>query len=177
MESRERVVQFEQVVTPHLTRAFNLARLLVGNSADAEDLVQEASLRAFRALDQYHGGDSKSWVLVIVRNLCYSFLSKNRRVGETVEFAEEEHSSPAETPESAALQVSSSAEVRRAIAALPPEYKETLVLRELEELSYREIAEITGVPVGTVMSRLSRARQQLKQELQRRSGKGHEHAV
>ena len=79
MESRERVAQFDQVVTPHLTRAYNLARLLVGNVADAEDLVQEASLRAFRALDGFHGGDAKTWLLVIVRNVCYSFLGSQRR--------------------------------------------------------------------------------------------------
>jgi RNA polymerase sigma factor (sigma-70 family) len=174
MESRERVAQFDRIVTPHLTRAYNLARLLVGNATDAEDLVQDASLRAFRALDGFHGGDAKTWLLVIVRNVCYSFLGSRRRDQNVVEFAEEEHSStiaPA-TPEAAVLRGADSASVRSAIEALPPEYRETLVLREMEELSYRQIAEITGVAIGTVMSRLSRARQLLRQALQRQAGKG-----
>jgi RNA polymerase sigma-70 factor (ECF subfamily) len=172
MESRERVAQFELVVTPHLTRAYNLARLLVGNAADAEDLVQEASLRAFRALDNFHGGDAKTWLLVIVRNVCYTFLGRNRST-ESVEFEEEQHSEAvaAATPERDILRNADAAEVRSAIEELPAEFREALVLREMEELSYRQIAEITGAPVGTVMSRLSRARQQLRDRLQK-SGRG-----
>jgi RNA polymerase sigma-70 factor (ECF subfamily) len=174
MESRERVAQFDRIVTPHLTRAYNLARLLVGNAADAEDLVQDASLRAFRALDGYHGGDAKTWLLVIVRNVCYSFLGGKRRDENVVEFEEEQHSATkvAETAESAVLKNADSATIRRAIEELPPEFREALVLREMEELSYRQIAEITGVAMGTVMSRLSRARQFLRQKLQRQAGKG-----
>ena len=171
MESHERVREFDRVVAPHLARAYNLARLLVGNSADAEDLVQEASLRAFRALDQYHGGDSKSWLLVIVRNVCFSFLSR-KRTAEVIEFAEEQHSSDVTTPESSALQNANAADVRRAIEDLPTEYRETLMLREMEELSYKEIADLTGVAIGTVMSRLARARQQLRQRLQKQAKKG-----
>ena len=174
MESRERVAQFDLLVTPHLPRAYNLARLLVGNRADAEDLVQEASLRAFRALDNFHGGDSKTWLLVIVRNLCYSFLGSHRRPETEVEFEEEQHTNldAAVTPESDALASADAATVRQAIEELPPEFRETLMLREMEELSYRQIAEITGVPVGTVMSRLARARKQLRERLQRGAGKG-----
>jgi RNA polymerase sigma factor (sigma-70 family) len=172
MESHERVREFDRVVAPHLACAYNLARLLVGNSADAEDLVQEASLRAFRALDSYHGGQSKSWLLVIVRNVCYSFLARKRGANELVEFAEEDHSTNAATPESSALQNANAADVRRAIEELPAEFRETLMLREMEELSYKEIADITGVAIGTVMSRLARARQQLRQRLQKQSGKG-----
>jgi RNA polymerase sigma-70 factor, ECF subfamily len=172
MESRERVAQFELVVTPHLTRAYNLARLLVGNAADAEDLVQEASLRAFRALDHFHGGNAKTWLLVIVRNVCYTFLGRNRSA-ESVEFEEEQHSDAvaAATPERDILRSADAAAVRRAIEELPAEFREALVLREMEEMSYRQIAEITGTPVGTVMSRLSRARQQLRERLQK-SGRG-----
>jgi RNA polymerase sigma-70 factor (ECF subfamily) len=170
MESRERLEQFERVVTPHLSRAYNLARLLVGNTADAEDLVQEASLRAFRALEGYHGGDTRTWLLVIVRNACYSFLGRQRGTESVVEFTEEEHSPDAATPETAALRTANAGEVRTAIEQLPAEFRECLVLREIEDMSYREIAEITGVPVGTVMSRLSRARQQLRARLQKRSG-------
>jgi RNA polymerase sigma factor (sigma-70 family) len=174
MESGERVAQFDAVVTPHLARAYSLARLLVGNPADAEDLVQEASLRAFRALDGFHGGDSKTWLLVIVRNLCYTFLTGRKRVETQVEFQEEQHSegTATVTPERSALQSSDAASVRKAIEELPPEFREALVLREMEEMSYKQIAEITGVPVGTVMSRLARARQQLRHRLQPQAGRG-----
>ncbi|ABF43688.1 sigma-24, ECF subfamily [Candidatus Koribacter versatilis Ellin345] len=172
MESHERVREFDRVVTPHLARAYNLAHLIVGNSADAEDLVQEASLRAFRGLDGYHGGDARTWLLVIVRNVCYSFLSRTRNVQEVVEFEEEQHSGESATPEASVLQTADAADVRRAIEELPTEFREALVLREMEELSYKQIAEITGAPVGTVMSRLSRARQQLRQRLQKQAGKG-----
>ena len=172
MDSQERVRQFDRVIAPHLSRAYNLARLLVGNTADAEDLVQESSLRAFRSLEGFHGGDSKTWLLVIVRNVCYSFLARNRRSEKDVEFAEEEHPQVGATPESEALATVNTAVVRKAIEELPAEFRETIVLREMEELSYREIAEITGVPVGTVMSRLSRARQHLRVRLQAQSGKG-----
>jgi RNA polymerase sigma-70 factor (ECF subfamily) len=172
MESRERVAQFDLIITPHLTRAYNLARLLLGHSADAEDVVQDAAMRAFRALDSFHGGDSKTWLLVIVRNLCYTHLSRNRKLDATVEFEEEQHSSSTASPEASALQSSSAEEMRQAIATLPAEFRETLVLREMEELSYREIAEITGAPVGTVMSRLSRARQLLRRSLQKQAERG-----
>ena len=177
MDSHERVREFDRVVAPHLARAYNLARLLLGNSADAEDLVQEASLRAFRALDSYRGGESKTWLLVIVRNLCYSFLAGKRGAHEVIEFAEEEHSTDEATPESMTLRSADAADVRRAIEELPTEFRETLVLREMEELSYKEIADVTGVALGTVMSRLARARQQLRQRLQKQSGRGAEHAL
>lgn len=174
MESRERVAQFDAVVAPHLGRAYNLARLLVRNAADAEDLVQEASLRAFRALEGFHGGDSKTWLLVIVRNVCYTFLASRKRVEAQVEFQEEQHSesSSAVTPEASVLQSHDAASVRKAIEELPAEFREALVLREMEGMSYKEIAEITGAPVGTVMSRLARARQQLRQRLQQQAGRG-----
>ncbi len=172
MEPRERIRQFDTLIAPHLARAYNLARLLLGNPADAEDLVQEASLRAFRALDSFHGGDSKTWLLVIVRNACYSFLARNRRAENNVAFEEEQHSSDAATPESQTLQLATADEVKKAIEELPSEFRETLVLREMEELSYRQIAEITGAPVGTVMSRLARARQHLRRRLTSQAGKG-----
>ena len=172
MESHERVREFDRLVTPHLARAYNLARLIVGNAADAEDLVQEASLRAFRALEGFHGGDSRTWLLVIVRNVCYSFLARTRSVQESVEFEEEQHSTESPTPEASVLGNASAEEVRRAIEELPREFREALVLREMEELSYKQIAEITGAPVGTVMSRLSRARRLLRQQLQKQAGKG-----
>lgn len=178
MEGRERLAQFDLLVTPHLSRAYNLARLLVGDSSDAEDLVQEASLRAFRALDGFQGGDSKTWLLVIVRNLCYSFLARRRGSENMVAFEEEQHSEglPTATPEARLLQTTNAEELRRVIQDLPAEFRETLVLRELEELSYREIAEITGVPVGTVMSRLARARQQLRRRLGGKE-RGADHAM
>jgi RNA polymerase sigma-70 factor (ECF subfamily) len=178
MEARERLAQFELLVTPHLSRAYNLARLLVGDSSDAEDLVQEAGLRAFRALDGFQGGDSKTWLLVIVRNLCYSFLARRRGSENVIAFEEEQHSDvhASATPEATLLQNTNAEDLRRAIQELPTEFRETLVLREMEELSYRELAEITGVPVGTVMSRLARARQQLRRRLAGRE-RGADHAM
>jgi RNA polymerase sigma factor (sigma-70 family) len=174
MESRERAAQFDAAIAPHLGRAYNLARLLVGNAADAEDLVQEASLRAFRALDGFRGGDSKAWLLVIVRNVCYTFLASKKRVVSQVEFQEEQHSEAASvaTPEASVLQRSDAASVRRAIENLLPEFREALVLREIEGMSYKQIAEITGTPIGTVMSRLARARGQLRQRLHQQAGRG-----
>ncbi len=174
MEARDRLAQFEVLVTPHLSRAYNLARLLVGNSADAEDLVQEAVLRAFRALDGFHGGDNKTWLLVIVRNACYSFLGRKRGTDNVVEFEEEQHSSatPSATPEAVVLLTADAADLRRAIQELPPEFRETLMLREMEELSYRQIAEVTGVPIGTVMSRLARARHLLRTRLRQPARRG-----
>lgn len=172
MENQERVREFDRVVAPHLARAYNLARLIVGNASDAEDLVQESSLRAFRALDGYHGGDSRTWLLVIVRNVCYSFLARTRKAQETVEFEEEQHPAETASPEASALENANAAEVRRAIEELPTEFREALVLREMEELSYKQIAEIAGVPIGTVMSRLARARQQLRHRLRKQAGTG-----
>jgi RNA polymerase sigma factor (sigma-70 family) len=158
--------RFKSVVLPHLDAAYNLAHWLTGNRTDAEDVVQEASLRAFRAINTFAGGSARAWVLSIVRNTAYSWLHKNRPTAiitvedlEAVEIAGARPSDPdADTPESALIAQTEAEYLRAAIAALPTPFRETLVLREIEGLDYGEIAEATGVPIGTVMSRLARAR-------------------
>jgi RNA polymerase sigma-70 factor, ECF subfamily len=162
---------FEQVVLPHLNAAYNLAHWLVGDATLAEDVVQDAALRALSYFGSYRGGDGRAWLLRIVRNAAYGALAARRRSGT----ASLDDAGLTGDGESTAMQVADSADdpeatlVRRegfarldqALAALPAELRECLVLRELEELSYKEVAHITGVPIGTVMSRLWRARQAL----------------
>ena len=158
---------FEEVVLPHLDAAYNLARWLVRNPQDAEDMVQEAYLRAFRFFGAYQGGDARSWVLKIVRNTSYSFLEKNRPAELAEEFDEEVHKAVVEQPgaEAALLQSADSRMLREALDELPVNFREVIVLRELEGMSYKEIAEVKGVPIGTVMSSLARARTQLRERL------------
>jgi len=158
---------FEQAVLPHLDAAYNLARWLTRNEQDAEDVAQEAYLRAFRFFPGFRGGDARAWLLKIVRNTCYTWLHANRPLQDAAEFDENffPPDSRAPNPEEVALQNGSTALLRRALGALPPNSREVLILRELEGMSYREIAEITGMPVGTVMSSLSRARGRLRQAL------------
>jgi RNA polymerase sigma factor (sigma-70 family) len=151
---------FAAVVMPHLDDAFALARWLSGNSADAEDIVQEACLRALRGLDRYAGGNARAWLLAITRNTTFTWLARSRP--KTLVITEDiEALAPADgaaTPEDALIAKAGAAAIELAIAALPPPFKETLVLRDINGLSYRDIAEITGAPLGTVMSRLARAR-------------------
>jgi RNA polymerase sigma-70 factor (ECF subfamily) len=158
---------FEQAVLPHLDAAYNLARWLTRNEQDAEDVVQEAYLRAFRFFAGFHGGDARAWLLKIVRNTCYTWLHANRPLQDATKFDENlfPPDSRALNPEEVVLQNDSGTLVRKALGKLAPNYREVLVLRELEGMSYREIADITGMPVGTVMSSLSRARGRLRQAL------------
>jgi RNA polymerase sigma-70 factor, ECF subfamily len=158
---------FEEVVLPHLDAAYNLARWLVRKPQDAEDIVQEAYLRAFKFFGGYQGGDARSWVLKIVRNTSYSFLEKNRPAELAEEFDEEVHTAVVEQPgaEAALLQSADSRMLREALDELPVNFREVIVLRELEGMSYKEIAEVKGVPMGTVMSSLARARTQLREQL------------
>ena len=155
---------FENTILPHLDAAYNLARWLVRNGTDAEDLVQEACLRAWKSFAGFRGGDSRSWLLTIVRNTCFTWLRENRRQNLAVEFNEDLHSEDVEVPEAERLlaQRSSRETLEKALQELPAEFREAIVLRELEGLSYKEISEITNVPVGTVMSRLARARARLQ---------------
>lgn len=154
-------VRFEQLMLPHVDAAFNLARWLLRGRADADDVAQEALLRACRFFRGFRGGDARSWVLQIVRNTCYSWLEKNRPMELSVEFDEESHRQNCATPERLAIAGDDRERLRRAIEGLPPRYREVLILRELEGCSYKEIAAITSIPIGTVMSSLSRARRQL----------------
>ena len=160
-------VRFEQLVLPHLDSAANLARWLLRNPADAEDVTQEAMLRAYRFFDRFRGGDARAWLLQIVRNSCYSWLQKNRASELMTEFDEELHQRPVPTPETMATQADDRRRLMLALESLPTRSREVLVLRELEGCSYKEIAEITGIPIGTVMSTLSRARQYLQRTVSR----------
>src|SRR5215510_1424702 len=157
--------RFEQLVLPHLEAAFNLARWLLRSREDAEDVVQEAMLRAFRFFRGFHGGDARAWLLQIVRNSCYSWLEKHRAAELSVEFEEELHPDSSGSPESLAIASDNRERLARAIEDLPPRFREVLVLRELEGCSYKEIATVTSIPIGTVMSALARARQRLQRAL------------
>ena len=158
---------FEQEILPHLDAAYNLARWLTHNEQDAQDVVQEAFLRAFRFFGTFRGGNARAWILRIVRNTCYNWLQENKRLQYATEFDENlfgpDPRTP--TPEEALLQNASDKMLRRALEGLPLKFREVLILRELEGMSYKEIAEVTGMPTGTVMSRLSRARDGLRQSL------------
>ena len=149
---------------PHLDAAYNLARFLMRNDHDAEDAVQEAALRAFRFFADFRGDNSKAWFLQIVRNTSFTLLKKNRPAEMNVEFDEQIHGdeSPAMDPGVSLDRAQDRQTVRTAIEQLPPEFREAIVLRELEGASYKEIADVAGVPIGTVMSRLARARHQLQ---------------
>jgi RNA polymerase sigma-70 factor (ECF subfamily) len=162
VEDRER---FEQLVLPHVDAAFNLARWLLRGRADAEDVAQEALLRACRFFGGFNGGDARAWLLQIVRNTCYTWLEKNRPMELSTEFDEELHQQTSATPETLAIVADDRKRLTLALETLPPRFREVLVLRELEGCSYKEIATITSIPIGTVMSSLSRARRQLHSAL------------
>jgi len=152
-------------VLPHLDSAANLARWLLRNRADSDDVVQEAMLRAYRFFERFHGGDPRAWLLQIVRNTCYTWLEKNRPSELSTEFNEEVHQPQSATPETLAAQADERRRLILALESLSPRSREVLVLRELEGCSYKEIGKITGIPIGTVMSTLSRARERLQRTL------------
>ena len=169
MNATDPQAQFEQIVVPHHDAAYNLPRWLAGNDHDAEDIAQEASLRAFRFLGGFRGGNSRSWLLTIVRNTAFTWLKKNRPQA-VVSIDEEamheiENSAPNQT---ATLHHADRDVLRAALEQLPMEFREVLILRELEGLSYKEISEVADAPIGTVMSRLARARKQLQDYLARK---------
>jgi RNA polymerase sigma factor (sigma-70 family) len=169
----DRLARFEQAVLPHLPAAYNLARWLTRNDHDAEDMVQESYLRAFRSFDRFRGVDGRAWLLAVVRNTCYTWLKQNRAHELATPFDEALHS-PESGPSEAErrlLQQASAELLREALGELPAEFREVLVLRELEGLSYKEIAAVADVPLGTVMSRLTRARARLQQRLAPRLSK------
>ncbi len=158
---------FEDALAPHLDAAYNLARWIVRDDHDAEDVVQEACLRAFRFRGGFRGDDARGWLLAIVRNASYSWLRKRRPDDLAVAFDEEDHGgvSTDPSPEAETVRRASGASIQRALEALPVGLRETLVLREIEGLSYAEIAAVTEAPIGTVMSRLARARGRLRASL------------
>src|SRR6266705_953584 len=160
--------RFEQTVLPHLDAAYNLARWLTRNDQDAQDVTQEACLRAFRFFDGYQGGNMRAWLLTIVRNTCYTWLHQNRAPGSVEVFDEEIHSAEFRGSADPEIQVLASADretVRRALEELPDVFREALILREIEGMSYKEIADVASVSLGTVMSRLARARSRLRHSL------------
>jgi RNA polymerase sigma-70 factor (ECF subfamily) len=162
--------QFDRIVMPHLDEAYNLARWLAGNDHDAEDIAQEACVRAFRFIGGFRGGNSRAWLLAIVRNTAFTWLKKNRSRA-VVSMESDDLAEIEEPAEASPLPAGVDAAVlRAALEELPPEFREAIVLRELEGLAYKEIAEVAGVPIGTVMSRLARARRLLQNYLSR---KGH----
>jgi RNA polymerase sigma factor (sigma-70 family) len=169
--------RFENVVLPHLSAAYNLARRLTRHSENAEDLVQEACMRAFKFLDGFHGNDARAWLLTIVRNTCYTWLQNAKVENCQTNYDEEAHSLEAENssavdlwgddPEVLVLRHADQELINRALDKLPLEFREVMVLRELEDFSYKEIAAIADIPMGTVMSRLARARKLLLEIVQR----------
>lgn len=191
LSEQSRIRRFEQIALPHLDAAFNLARWLTRNENDAEDVVQEAFLRAFKFFDGFQGGNGRSWLLMIVRNTCYTWLRHNRPA-ELVPLADQEAEevydpdsaaaapeafrAPQDDPETLLLKAADRRLLHELIEALPVPFREVVILRELEDLSYKDIAEIAGIPLGTVMSRLARARKLLQrswtQHIKEESGYG-----
>lgn len=176
VQERNNVTRFEQAVLPHMGAAYNLARWLTRNDHDAEDVVQDAYLRAFRFFDSFRGGDSRVWLLAIVRNTCYTWLHQRRANDLTTTFDDELHDAACDTynPERVLLQSIDKQILREAIEELPVEFREVVILRDLEDLSYKEIAQVSGVPLGTVMSRLARGRGRLQRSLTGHAGAGKE---
>jgi RNA polymerase sigma-70 factor (ECF subfamily) len=154
---------FEAAVLPHLGAAYNLARWLTRNDHDAEDVTQEAYLRALRFFEGFRGGDARAWLLAIVRNTCFTWLKRNhpREVQETIG-EQEENAGSTVSPEDELIQKADAQVIQQALEDLPLEFREVVVLREMEGLSYKEIAELVDIPLGTVMSRLARARKRLQ---------------
>jgi RNA polymerase sigma factor (sigma-70 family) len=168
--SAETDSEFERTFLPHLDAAYNLARVLIRNAPDAEDLVQEAYLRALRGFKGFRGTAARPWLLKIVRNTCYTWMRDNRVRADVAEFDEQLHAVTGGTPETQSLSRERASAVGDCIERLPLDFREVIILREMEQLSYEEIAGITGVPTGTVMSRLSRARSRLSKCLKLRLG-------
>jgi RNA polymerase sigma factor (sigma-70 family) len=158
------LADFERLFLPHLNAAYNLACWLTRNNQSAEDMVQEAYLRAWKSFDSFAGGDGRAWLLSIVRNTCYTWLQRNVTSNLDAVFDEEIHSGETDAlnPETELLQNQDKQLLRQAVEELPLQFREVLIMRELEGLSYREIADLAGLPVGTVMSRLARARKRLQ---------------
>lgn len=167
LKEEDKLARFEQTILPYMDAAYNLARWLTRDDDDAKDMVQEAYLRAFKFFDGFREADARAWLLTIVRNCCYTWLQQKRAHEITTMFDEEIHGAANDTsnPATLALQSADHQIFRQALDELPVEFREVVVLRDLEDFSYKEIAEIANIPRGTVMSRLARARERLKQLL------------
>lgn len=170
MNPDEQQRRFEQLALPHLSAAFNVARWLTRNDHDAEDVVQEAFVRALRYFGTFRGDNARSWLLQIVRNTCFTWMKENRPMevmpfDDSNEVIDEMPAPAADEPQAVALRNADRVVLNHAIACLPIAFREVLVLRELEDCSYKEIARIADIPLGTVMSRLARARDMLRTAL------------
>lgn len=167
VEEQDKLARFERSIMPHMNAAYNLARWLSSNDADAQDIVQESYLRAFKFFAGFRGGNSRAWLLRIVRNVFYDWLKQNRGEATGESFDEEVHGARDEAPgpDDRLLEKADRELLLEAIACLPLESREILVLRELEGFSYNEIARVANIPLGTVMSRLARARERLRTQL------------
>jgi RNA polymerase sigma-70 factor (ECF subfamily) len=174
VDERDGLRSFEQTVLPHLDAAYNLARWLCGNDQDAQDVAQEALLRAFKFFGSFRGDSARAWLLTIVRNAFYTWLRKNRPPAPTIELDEEALDLEDASVNADVLnaRLGNVEAVRRALEDLPVEFREIIVLREMEGFSYKEISELAEVPIGTVMSRLARARKQLQKQLAKEFGPG-----
>ena len=168
LEPKNKLASFEAAILPHLSSAYNYARFLLQNESDAEDVVQESYLRAFKYFQGYHGGDSRAWLLTIVRNTSYNLLQQNRSrqlVDSIDDSTEVLDTSEYSNPETVLRQRIDKDLLKQAIEELPINFREVLILREMEELSYKEIGTLCDLPIGTVMSRLARARARLQEKL------------
>ncbi len=163
--------RFERVVLPHLDAAFNLARWILRSRADAEDVTQEGMLRAYKFFSGFQGEDGRAWLMQIVRNCCYTWLEKRRPWEMTTEIDDSVYPVSNSTPETLVLAGDERRRLTQAIESIPARSREVLVLRELEGYSYKEIAEIVSIPIGTVMSTLARARERLQHVLAESTGK------
>jgi len=169
LHDASQLARFEQAILPHMSAAYNLARWLTRRDQDAEDVVQEACLRAFQFFSGFHGSDGRAWLLTIVRNTCYTWMQRQHAQAPTIAFDEETHAPPdSSEPIISLLRAEDQQLVREALEELPAEFREVIVLRELEDMTYKEIARIAAIPMGTVMSRLARAREQLRHILAQR---------
>ena len=174
LREHDKTARFERALLPHLDSAYNLARWLMRDGQDARDVVQEAYLRALMFFDGFHGEDGRSWLLAIVRNTCYDWLRKNRVKGQVIDTGQDVDTFVDETPDPETIQLRDADRqlLQGCLEQIPPEYREVIVLRELEEMSYRQIATVTDLPIGTVMSRLARGRKRLQSML---GGAGRQH--
>ncbi len=172
LPDRERRRLFDALVRPHMAAAYNFARWMVRNEHDAEDLAQDAMLRAYRAMGGVAVREGRTWLLAIVRNVCLTWLARDRGREATTTFDEHVHTDGARgsDPETLLLERMDVERLRRAVEELPDEFREVVVLREMEGLTYKEIADVAGIPIGTVMSRLARARQRLQERLAGKAG-------